>query len=187
MLVVRQAALRLLAEGGTTGQLTCYAVGHSIGGASLALAGLLSPGAFTRFVLIEPIVFPVPSSARGEGLTFMAAGAIRRKAYFPSPRHMATAYRSKKAVFGRWDPRSLELYANKGMEKVAWPYPAPPQPPSNAFPFCEAPNVTYSGEPPESMRAERKDLWRLKCPPWVEAENFQSGTSHGESAQLPSG
>lgn len=178
LLAVRSKVVGLLDD---NAGVTFHAVGHSIGGASLALAGLLSPSAFSRYVLIEPIVFPVVSSARGQGLTYMAAAAIRRRDHYLSPQEVVTAYKAKKQVFGRWDPRALDIYAHKGFKQVLAPYTPQPQPKSTSLPFSEASDVEYSGEAPRELcvAAKGAGLWRLKCAPWVEAENFQSGTAHG--------
>ena len=93
-------------------------VGHSMGGAALAMAEILRPGTFDGLVLIEPIVFPPPF---GRFDNMMAEVARKRRSFFASPEEAHSNFAGK-AVFSAWDSRAMEAYIRGGLRVVddAW-------------------------------------------------------------------
>jgi pimeloyl-ACP methyl ester carboxylesterase len=89
-------------------------VGHSSGGAAIAMAQVASPGLFEALLLIEPIVFP-PPHLRLEDHPF-ATLALRRRYAF-ADRDAALANFAGKGPFARWDPRSLEAYVDGALRE----------------------------------------------------------------------
>lgn len=86
-------------------------IGHSMGGASLAMAEILRPGAFDRLVLIEPIMFPPPFGRFDNPLV---EAALRRRKAFLSPDDALRNF-SEKDVFGLWDEGALTAYVSGGL------------------------------------------------------------------------
>jgi len=81
-------------------------VGHSSGGAGIAMAEILRPGTFDSMILMEPIIPPPPHEAFEGGLIDMA---LRRRDEFASPAEAATKLEGKGAFSG-WDQRTLDSY-----------------------------------------------------------------------------
>ena len=90
-------------------------IGHSMGGAALAMAEILRPGTFTALVLVEPIVFP-PPFARFDNP--MVSGALRRRDAFPSPSAALSNFASK-AAFSRGDSEVMDSYVHGGLVEEA--------------------------------------------------------------------
>lgn len=90
-------------------------VGHSSGGAALAMAEIDHPGAFVGLMLIEPIIFPGPHARLEDGP--MSTMALRRRDGFDSPE---AAYRNfhGRGPFARWDERALRAYIAGGFRRV---------------------------------------------------------------------
>lgn len=91
-------------------------VGHSSGGAALAMAEILHPGTFRHLFLIEPIVFPGPF-ARSEAHP-LVEGALRRRAAFSSRAEARAAYH-RRGPFARWVDAALDLYVEHGFRDGA--------------------------------------------------------------------
>jgi pimeloyl-ACP methyl ester carboxylesterase len=87
-------------------------VGHSMGGAALCMAEVLSPGTFDALVLIEPIIFPPPFARADDGP--MATVAERRRRSFES-RDAARDNFTSKLPFSRWHRAALEGYLDCGL------------------------------------------------------------------------
>ncbi|NOY57130.1 MAG: alpha/beta hydrolase [Actinobacteria bacterium] len=85
-------------------------VGHSMGGAALAMAELLAPGRFAGLVLIEPVIFPLAVGRRE--LSLLVQGALRRRDGFKSIDAAVEHYRRP---FASWDRRALEAYVRGGL------------------------------------------------------------------------
>lgn len=85
-------------------------VGHSSGGAAVAMAQILAPGTFSSLVLIEPIISPPPFERRDINL---ARVAERRRSTFPN--RDAARERFARGPFSTWDPRVLDLYIEYGL------------------------------------------------------------------------
>jgi pimeloyl-ACP methyl ester carboxylesterase len=96
-------------------------VGHSFGGTALMMASAADPALFRRLVLVDPVlsspVFftnvlangPRPGENRD-----LAASARRRRQVFASRAEARDTWAGR-AVFQRWDPRALDLYAEYGL------------------------------------------------------------------------
>jgi pimeloyl-ACP methyl ester carboxylesterase len=91
-------------------------VGHSSGGAAVAIAEILRPGTFSRLVLIEPIILPPPFQRHDDSP--MAVLAERRRVAFESAEAAGASYRDR-APFRSWDPRALHAYVTHGFEARA--------------------------------------------------------------------
>ena len=87
-------------------------VGHSSGGAALAIAELARPGTFAGLVLVEPIIYPGPF--RRSEVNPMSTAALRRRASFGSLAE-ARANFAGKSPFISWDPRALDAYVAGGL------------------------------------------------------------------------
>lgn len=87
------------------------AVGHSSGGAAVAMAEITQPGTFAAMVLVEPIILP-PPFVRGEDnpLTLMA---LRRRRDFDSIDSVFESFRGR-GPFALWTDQTLRLYAEHG-------------------------------------------------------------------------
>ncbi|MEX2280572.1 MAG: alpha/beta hydrolase [Acidimicrobiia bacterium] len=109
-LSVRDAALAEAPEG-----TRVVGVGHSMGGASLVMAELLSPGSFDALVLIEPIIFG-PPFARDPDHPLVGL-ALRRRDTFESRDAVLASYASK-PPFAAWDRAALEGYVEGGFIEV---------------------------------------------------------------------
>lgn len=103
-------ALRVLPGEG----LKAVGIGHSSGGACLAMAEILRPGTFAGLVLVEPIILPPPFRRSDDSA--LAERAERRKPSFPTLSEARTNFASKEA-FSSWDPRSLDAYLSGGLEQ----------------------------------------------------------------------
>lgn len=86
-------------------------IGHSMGGASLVMAEIASPGRFSALVLVEPIIFGSPH-ARDASHPLVAL-ALRRREVFESRAAIRLAYGAK-PPFDAWHPDSLDGYIEGG-------------------------------------------------------------------------
>ena len=100
-------------------------VGHSSGGAALAMAEIERPG-FVGLVLIEPIVYPGPHERIEHGP--MSIAALRRRDGFASPDAAYDNF-SGKGPFARWDDRALRAYVSGCLRRTGpdeWRLKCPP-------------------------------------------------------------
>ena len=88
-------------------------VGHSMGGATVALAELRRPGTVRAAWLYEPILFPPDPGLGTERANPLADLARRRKEHFESY-DAAFANYAGKAPFARFDPAALRAYVDHG-------------------------------------------------------------------------
>lgn len=88
-------------------------VGHSSGGAALAMAEISRPGTFEQLLLFEPIVFPPPY---GPFESDLYHATLRRRDEFDSHRSAMKHLRTKPA-FATWDERALSAYVEGGLER----------------------------------------------------------------------
>lgn len=86
-------------------------IGHSGGGAAVAMAEVARPGTFAAALLIEPIIFPPPYRVAASHP--LAEAARRRRRRFAS-RGAAYANYHGKGPFSRWDDRALRAYVEGG-------------------------------------------------------------------------
>jgi pimeloyl-ACP methyl ester carboxylesterase len=86
-------------------------IGHSIGGHATALAAALTPAAFARLILIDPVAF-APERYRGArtGEHFVA----QRRDRWPSPDAMIARF-ADRPPFSRWTPGILRDYCEYGL------------------------------------------------------------------------
>ncbi len=94
-----------------------YMVGHSMGGAVIAIAGGALGLSIRKMVLIEPILLPrefyqIRISVEEHPL---AGKSIRRRNAWESP-EQAKQYLRSKPLFSAWDEEMLELYIQHGMK-----------------------------------------------------------------------
>jgi len=91
------------------------AIGHSMGGATVAHTAALRPDLIGRAVLIEPIIFSPEAKAAGgdDERHRLAEGARRRRARWPSRDEMHRSYRERDP-FSTWQDEILWLYAEHG-------------------------------------------------------------------------
>jgi pimeloyl-ACP methyl ester carboxylesterase len=85
-------------------------VGHSVGGAALAMSEILRPGTWRALVLVEPIVPPAPHGRAGADHP-LVAGALRRRASFADADEAFASYRGR-GPFARWTDEALRLYVD---------------------------------------------------------------------------
>jgi pimeloyl-ACP methyl ester carboxylesterase len=86
-------------------------VGHSMGGAALAMAEALRPGTFAALLLIEPVIPPPPYRARQHPLADLA---LKRRRSFPSREEAAENF-SRKPPFAAWHREALAGYLEEGL------------------------------------------------------------------------
>ncbi len=94
------------------------ALGHSIGGSSIAMASAERPELFERIALVDPVILPPPAvraaSAAASPGNSLAENARKRRQIWPS-RCAARAKWSGKKLFADWDPEALDLYLAEGL------------------------------------------------------------------------
>ena len=91
-------------------------VGHSSGGAAMAMSEILHPGTWDRLVLIEPITFP--ESLGRDGARRMVEAALRRREAFATREEARAAFYGR-GPFARWTDEMLELYVEHGFRDGA--------------------------------------------------------------------
>lgn len=93
--------------------------GHSMGGTSSLLAAAAEPAQVRALALIDPVIFPVESQvATGNLDSPLLAGALRRRATFPSKSAAYEAYRGRGA-FKTWSDEQLSDYVSAGFRETA--------------------------------------------------------------------
>lgn len=113
----------LAVAAGTTGTV---AVGHSSGGAAVAMAEILAPGTFSRLILVEPVLFPGPRTRFEEAP--LARAALKRRRRFASLEAAMANWRGK-GPFASWEERVLEAFARGALRDVggAWELKCAPE------------------------------------------------------------
>ena len=90
-------------------------LGHSSGGAALAMAEARAPGMFDGLVMVEPIIFPGPRKRVDDRP--IALTTLRRRRAFPS-RAAALANLATKDAFADCDERALRAYVACGFRDL---------------------------------------------------------------------
>jgi pimeloyl-ACP methyl ester carboxylesterase len=88
-------------------------VGHSAGGAHLALAELERPGTFRRVVLLDAIIGP-PAFFESPVLDALVQQALKRQQSFEN-RDTARARFASKSPMNAWAPEALDAYVEFGL------------------------------------------------------------------------
>jgi len=91
--------------------------GHSMGGTSSLLAAAAEPGRARALALFDPVIFPVEAQGAGTAESPLVAGAVRRRATFPSRQAVLEAYRGRGA-FRSWSEEQLTDYAEAGFRET---------------------------------------------------------------------
>lgn len=102
--------------GQSTGQAPRLAVGHSMGGAAIAMTELERPGTFSLAFLFEPILFP-PITENMERRGGLSDGARRRRDVFESFEAAFDRYASRPPL-NNFDPRALRAYVEHGFRPI---------------------------------------------------------------------
>ncbi|THD70926.1 alpha/beta hydrolase [Phenylobacterium sp.] len=87
--------------------------GHSMGGTSSLLAAAAEPGRARALALFDPVIFPAEAQGAGTAESPLVAGALRRRATFPSRQAALEAYRGRGA-FRTWSEDQLADYVEAG-------------------------------------------------------------------------
>jgi pimeloyl-ACP methyl ester carboxylesterase len=95
-----------------------HGIGHSMGGAALALAARQRPDAFQSLWLYEPVIVPPGALPPESSPNFMADSAARRRASFPSY-EAALANFASKPPLNELHPRALRAYVEGGFTSQA--------------------------------------------------------------------
>jgi pimeloyl-ACP methyl ester carboxylesterase len=95
-----------------------HGVGHSMGGAALALAAGQRPKGLLSLWLYEPVIVPPGALLSGSGSNPMADGAERRRASFDSFQDAVTHYASKPPL-NQLHPDALRSYVMGGFAPQA--------------------------------------------------------------------
>ncbi len=93
-----------------------HGVGHSLGGAALALAAARRPGVLRSLWLYEPIIFPPGILAAADESNPMAEGATRRRESFGSYEEALANFASKPPL-NQLHRLALESYVRGGFAK----------------------------------------------------------------------
>jgi pimeloyl-ACP methyl ester carboxylesterase len=94
------------------------AVGHSMGGAALAMAEAARPGSLAKAWAFEPILFGTERPPSETGPPEIAEAARRRRAVFDSRAEAMERYGSRPPL-SSLDPRALAAYVDHGFEDLA--------------------------------------------------------------------
>ena len=90
-------------------------VGHSLGGAAMAMAEIAYPGTFRSLILIEPIIPPPPYKRQEDHP--LAVGAERRRHRFADRSEAAASFHERGPFVG-WHPDALGGYIDGGFREV---------------------------------------------------------------------
>jgi len=119
-------------------------VGHSLGGHAMALAAALEPGAFSRLLLIDPVI----QSADRYKASFTDADFIaRRRSRWKSVEEMYSRFLGK-PPFSGWKPEILHDYCEFGLlpEGDEFVLACPPEIEASIYRHWNLPNADISAE-----------------------------------------
>ncbi len=123
-------------------------VGHSKGGYAVARAAAMEPGAFTRLLLIDPVIMPREAYSSFKVTEHFAS---KRRNEWASPEEMIERFQGR-PPFDRWDPAVLRDYCVHGLL---------PSPSGEGFVLACPPDVeaaTYMGSAGGDPYAEIESL-----------------------------
>jgi pimeloyl-ACP methyl ester carboxylesterase len=94
--------------------------GHSMGGTTSLLAAAAEPGRVKRLALFDPVIMPaeVMGDVEGREHSPLVAGALRRRANFPSKAAAMEAYVGRGA-FRSWTAAQIADYVEAGFRETA--------------------------------------------------------------------
>ena len=92
--------------------------GHSMGGTSSLLAAAAEPARVKALALFDPVIFEPPPPGVAMTDSVLVAGALRRRATFPSKAAAVEAYRGRGA-FRTWSDEQLQDYVAAGFRETA--------------------------------------------------------------------
>jgi pimeloyl-ACP methyl ester carboxylesterase len=135
-------------------------VGHSIGGHAMALAAALAADAFSRLLLIDPVIKP---SAEYHGGGTDVEFILRRRAQWKSAQEMHLRF-SQRPPFSSWKPEILRDYCEYGLLPAGegFTLACPPEIEASIYPQWNAPEANLDGElrrihqPTEIWRSGRR-------------------------------
>ncbi len=121
-------------------------VGHSIGGYATALAAALEPGAFSRLLLIDPVI---QSPDRYHGAPIDVSFIRRRRARWKSAAEMVERF-SQRLPFSAWNQDVLRDYCEFGLlpDGGEFALACPPEIEASIYPYTNAPETDISAELP---------------------------------------
>jgi pimeloyl-ACP methyl ester carboxylesterase len=90
-----------------------HGIGHSMGGAALALAAARRAGAFQSLWLYEPVIVPPGGLTSADGPNPMADGAARRRGRFGSRQEAYDNFAAKEPL-NQLHPDALQAYVDGG-------------------------------------------------------------------------
>jgi len=91
--------------------------GHSMGGTSSLLAAAAEPDRVRALALFDPVIFPVDMQGAGTAESPLVAGALRRRATFPSRQAAYEAYLGR-GGFRTWSEAQLADYVAAGFRDM---------------------------------------------------------------------
>jgi pimeloyl-ACP methyl ester carboxylesterase len=93
-------------------------LGHSFGGTACLTAAASAPALFERLVLLDPVIRPPTAMRKGganmSGGIALAERSRKRREVWPSRAAALAKWRTRE-LFGRFEPRALELYVESGL------------------------------------------------------------------------
>ena len=119
-------------------------VGHSIGGHAMALAAALQPSAFSRLLLIDPVI---QSPDRYDSAPTEVGFVARRKARWKSAQEMFERFRER-PPFSTWNPDILHDYCEYGLlpDGDDFVLACPPEIEASIYPGWNLPEADISVE-----------------------------------------
>jgi len=130
--------------------------GHSIGGYALALAAALVPDAFSRLLLIDPVIQPSADYHGGEtDVEFI----LRRRAQWKSAQEMHLRF-SQRLPFSAWKPEILRDYCDYGLlpDGGGFTLACPPEIEASIYPRWNAPEANL--DPELRVIHQPTEVWR---------------------------
>jgi pimeloyl-ACP methyl ester carboxylesterase len=119
-------------------------VGHSLGGHAMALAAALQPAAFSRLLLIDPVIQAADRyNSAPTDVEFIA----RRRARWQSVEEMYSRF-EKRLPFSAWNPSILHDYCEYGLlpDGDAFTLACPPEIEASIYPQWNVPEADISKE-----------------------------------------
>jgi pimeloyl-ACP methyl ester carboxylesterase len=119
-------------------------VGHSLGGHAMALAAAIEPAAFSKLLLIDPVI-QMPDRYGQDHIE--VSYILKRRSRWKSPEEMFERFRPR-APFSNWDPRILKDYCEYGLlpEGDEFVLACPPEIEASIYRGSKHPDADISAE-----------------------------------------